>query len=95
MLSIVHYGIYLPIRRKSLLFPIRTARHSKPLWDSLQTILNELSTDVLVNDREGRILIAVDDDKFWFGPKVSGINLVMFICLPSPDLLIYAVRKNP
>jgi len=71
---------------------IRTSRHSKPLWESLETILNEMFADVSVNDREGRISIALDDDKIWFGSKVSGINLVMFICLSSPHLLIYAVR---
>jgi hypothetical protein len=72
---------------------MRTSRHSKPLWESLETILNKMFADVSVNDREGRISIALDDDKIWFGSKVSITFAIFNNELPLPPSLVAHIYR--
>ena len=45
---------------------ISTSRRSIPLWEQLEQIFNEIHRSISVEDRDGRISIALDDDKVSF-----------------------------
>ena len=42
---------------------ISTSRRNTPLWEQVEQIFNEIHRSISIVDREGRILIALDDDK--------------------------------
>ena len=44
---------------------ISTNRRDTPLWEKLETIVNELLRSVSITEREGRVSVALDDDKIW------------------------------
>ena len=44
---------------------ISTSRRERPLWESLELITNELLRSISIVEREGRISVALDDDKIW------------------------------
>ena len=50
---------------------IRTARDNAPIWEGLETTVNNLLRSISISGRDGKIAIALDDDKIWFGSKVA------------------------
>ena len=54
---------WLANRKKIDNASVSTSRRSKPLWTSLQAIINEILRSISIEDREGRISVALDDDK--------------------------------
>ena len=51
---------------------ISTNRRERPIWQTLENIVNELLRSVSVTGRTGRIAISLDDDKIWMNLKNSG-----------------------
>lgn len=51
---------------------IRSTRQGTPIWESLEGIVNTQFREVSIDGRTGRISIALDDDKIWFGSQTSG-----------------------
>ena len=45
---------------------ISTSRRSIPLWEQLEQIFNEIHRSISVEDCDGQISIALDDDKVSF-----------------------------
>lgn len=56
-----------------------TPRRSAPLWEEFEMIVNGIFRDISVTGRDGRISIALDDDKIWLhlsnGSLVDLFNL--------------------
>ena len=50
-----------------------TNRREKPLWETLERIVNEILRNVSITGRIGRIAISLDDDKIWMVLKNSGL----------------------
>ena len=50
---------------------ISTGRRETPLWETFERMANELLRSVSVSGREGRIPVALDDDKIWLNLKNS------------------------
>ena len=51
---------------------ISTSRRDSPLWESFENIVNELLRSISVTGRDGRVPIALDDDKIWMHILDSG-----------------------
>ena len=60
-------------KKKLARHDMRTARSPTPLWETLETIVNTVLCDTSITGREGRISIALDDDKIWFASSVSKV----------------------
>ena len=48
-----------------------TSRRTSPLWEGMEQIINQLCRFVSIDNREGRISIALDDDKIWLNTRKS------------------------
>ena len=45
--------------------PTQRHRREKPLWEMLETIVNEQLRNISVVGQDGRVSISLDDDKVW------------------------------
>jgi hypothetical protein len=52
-------------RKKLRNAEIRTTRSLEPLWQKLEAVVNKLLRSIAIDQRQGNILIALDDDKIW------------------------------
>ena len=50
---------------------ISTNRREMPLWETLESIVNDFLVSVSITGRQGKIAIALDDDKIWMNMKNS------------------------
>jgi hypothetical protein len=53
---------------------VRTCRCDAPLWQMLETKLNDLLKKISIANHKGKISMSLDDDKIWFGSAVSQIT---------------------
>jgi hypothetical protein len=59
------YGNGLTNRKKIRKAEIRTTRSLEPLWQKLEAVVNKLLRSISIEQRQGNISIALDDDKIW------------------------------
>lgn len=50
---------------------ISTNRREVPLWETMETIVNEFLKSISITERKGKISVALDDDKIWANLKNS------------------------
>ena len=43
----------------------RTTRREEPLWETLERFVNEVLRSISISGRDGRVPVALDDDKIW------------------------------
>ena len=63
----VYFQTWKKIAEKKMIPPgqVSTNRREKPLWEMLETIVNEQLRNISVVGQDGRVSISLDDDKVW------------------------------
>lgn len=51
-----------------------TSRREKPIWASLETLVNDILRTIAIAGRDGEISIALDDDKIWLSQANSKVK---------------------
>ena len=52
---------------------IWTLRDDLPIWEGLEDVVNKLLCSISITGREGKISIALDDNKIWFGSQIASM----------------------
>ena len=53
---------------------VSTSRREEPIWQAFEEIVNKMLKEISVNGRDGRISIALDDDKIWLNCTNSNMR---------------------